>query len=59
VKIESDGTILGAVYEVEPGQFRYECEECCTAFFGGDEYRLELKADQHDEWHRHQEEGQR
>jgi hypothetical protein len=46
-KYLSDGTVLGAVYEKD-GRFFYECEHCSTSFSGGDEYRLELKADQHD-----------
>lgn len=43
-----DGTIRGVVYE-EDGRFFYECEHCCTSFSGSDEYRLELKADEHDQ----------
>lgn len=46
-KFFSDGTVLGAVYESD-GRFYYDCEHCSTAFSGNDEYRLEIKADEHD-----------
>jgi hypothetical protein len=53
VKYEVHGTPLGVVFE-EDDMFRYLCEECCTSFSGTNEYCLELKADQHEEWHRKQ-----
>jgi hypothetical protein len=49
-KYFGDGTVLGAVYEVDD-RFYYDCEFCSTSFSGSDEYKLELKADQHDREH--------
>jgi hypothetical protein len=49
-KYLGDGTVLGAVYEKD-GRFFYECEHCSTSFSGGDERRLELKADAHEREH--------
>ena len=46
-KYFSDGTVLGAVYEVD-GRFYYECEHCSTSFSGVDEANLWLTADIHD-----------
>jgi hypothetical protein len=43
-----DGTTLGVVYEESEGWFRYECEHCCYACSGSDQYRLELRADNHE-----------
>lgn len=48
-KYFSDGrTPLGVVYE-EDGRFYYDCEYCSTSMSGSDEYRLELKADKHEQ----------
>jgi len=49
-KFLSDGTVLGAVYE-EDGRFRYECETCSYAVSGGDEHRVEMRADAHEREH--------
>lgn len=52
-KYLGDGTVLGAVYE-EDGRFRYDCEHCSTSYSGGDEYRIEAKADAHEREHQAQ-----
>lgn len=49
-KFYGDGTVLGAVYE-EDGRFRYNCKHCCTSFSGGDEFRVEMKGDEHERGH--------
>ncbi len=49
-KFFSDGSALGAVfYDEEDDRYYYDCEHCSYSCSGPDEFRLEIKADNHEE----------